>query len=51
MIRTEVSTYTEKEQREIEKKLKETGYQKTNDCMWTRIYRKGNLEIVISREW
>lgn len=51
MIRTEVKAYTENEQREIERKLRETGYTKTADCMWAKIYNKGNNEIVVSREF
>ena len=51
MIRTIINTYTEAEQKEVEKKLRETGYTKTSDCMWVKIYTKGNNEIVVSREW
>lgn len=50
-MRTELNANTEAEMREIEKKLKQTGYLKTSDCMWVKIYRKGNLEITISREF
>ena len=51
MITTQVNVYTQAEQREIETKLKQTGYKKTSDCMWVRIYTKGNNQVVISREW
>ena len=51
MTRTELNAYTAQEMREIESKLKNTGYKKTADCMWVKIYVKGNLEVVISREW
>jgi hypothetical protein len=51
MIRTEVNCYTEEEQRETERKLKETGYNKIADCMWAKIYHKGNNEIVVNREY
>jgi len=51
MIRTDVNAYSKEEQREIEAKLKMTGYKKTADCMWVKIYTKGNLEIVVCREW
>lgn len=51
MIRTEIKCYNKAEQREIENKLKSTGYIKTADCMWVKIYTKGNNEIVVSREW
>ncbi len=51
MIRTEVKTYNENEQRETIAKLANTGYTKTNDCMWAKIFTKGNLEVVVTREW
>ena len=51
MLRTEIKAYTENEMREIERKLKVTGYAKTNDCMWAKIYTKNNNEIVLTREY
>ena len=51
MIRTEIKANNENELREIERKMKETGYTKTNDCMWAKIYTKGNMEIVVTREF
>lgn len=51
MITTYVEANTKAEQREIEKKLRQTGYTKTSDCMWVKIYTKGNNEIVVNREW
>ena len=51
MIRTEIKAYTEKEMRDTERKLKETGYTKTNDCMWVKIYTKNNNEIVLTKEY
>lgn len=51
MIRTEIKAFTENEMREIERKLKVTGYTKTNDCMWAKIYTKNNNEIVLTREF
>jgi hypothetical protein len=51
MLRTEVKANNEKELREIERKLKETGYTKIADCMWAKIYAKGNNEIVVTREF
>lgn len=50
-MRTEVKAYTENEQREIERKLRETGYRKTADCMWAKVYNNGNLEVIVSREF
>lgn len=51
MIKTEIRTKTENEQKNIEKKLKETGYNKIADCMWVKIYIKNNNEIAIIREY
>lgn len=51
MIRTEIKAYTEKEMRDTERKLKETGYTKINDCMWSKIFIKNNNEIVLTREF
>lgn len=51
MIRTEIKAYTENEMRDTERKLKETGYAKTNDCMLAKIYTKNNNEIVLIREF
>lgn len=51
MTRTEIRTSTETAQRETERKLNETGYVKTSDCMWAKIYTKNNNEIIVIREW
>ena len=51
MTRTEIKINTENEMRYIERRLKETGYNKTNDCMWAKIYTKNNNEIVLTREY
>ena len=51
MIRTEIKAFTEKEMRYAERKLIETGYKKTNDCMWVKIYMKNNNEIILTREY
>lgn len=51
MIRTDIRTHSETEEREIMKKLKVTGYQKTHDCMWVMIFEKGDLEIVLIRAY
>jgi len=51
MIKTNIQCYTKKEQMETERKLKETGYQKIADCMWVKIYHKGNNEIIVNREY
>ena len=49
MLRTEIKAYTENEMREIERKLKVTGYAKTHDCMWAKSETKNNNEIVLTR--
>ena len=51
MTRTDITTTSYTEQRQVERKLKETGYTKTNGCMWVKIYTKGNNEVVVNREW
>ena len=51
MIRTDIKANSENEMKEIERKLKETGYTKTNDCMWGKIYTKGALDCVVTREY
>lgn len=51
MIKTNIKANTQEEQREIERKLKETGYTKIADCMWVKIYTKNNNEITVEREW
>ena len=51
MLRTEIKAYTENEMIYTERKLKETGYTKANDCMWAKIYKKNNNEIVLTREY
>lgn len=51
MMKTEIKIYSENEQREVEYKLKATGYSKVADCMWAKVYHKGNNEIIVSREY
>ncbi len=41
----------ENEMKFYEVGLKKLGYVKTNDCMWAKIYKKDNLEYVITREY
>ena len=42
---------SESEMRLFENGLKKFGFTKTSDCMWAKIYTKGNTEYVITREW
>lgn len=51
MIRTDIKAFTEEEMRTVERKLIETGYTKTNDCMWVKIYIKNNNKIILTREY
>lgn len=51
MITTKIEVNTENEMKGIEWKLRVTGYTKTNDCMWVKIYQKRNMEIVLTREY
>lgn len=51
MIKTEIKCYNENERNEVIKKLKNTGYSKISDCMWTVIFIKGNNEIIVNREY
>lgn len=41
----------ESEMKWMEKGLLSTGYIKVSDCMWSKIYRKGNMEYIINREY
>ena len=51
MTKTIIEVFSETEEKDHIKKLTETGYKKISDCMWTKIYKKNQNEIVISREW
>lgn len=51
MKKIELRTMNEIEMKFYEKGLKELGFTKTNDCMWVKIYKKENLEYIISREY
>lgn len=51
MIKTEIKVNNKEDMREVENKLRQTGYTKTADCMWVKIYTKGNNEIIVSREY
>ena len=41
----------ESEMKWMGKGLTSSGYVKTNDCMWAKIYRKDNMEYIIEREF
>ena len=51
MIKSNVKANTEVEMKEIETKLKQTGYTKTSDCMWSKIYEKNQNMIIVEREF
>ena len=42
---------SENEMKFFENGLKQLGYEKTNDCMWAKIYTKDNSEYVVKREY
>ena len=43
---------SEEEQNLIEWKLKITGWKKTSDCMWVKIYRlNDHMQVTLIREW
>ncbi len=46
-----LNAMNENEMRWMGKSLKEQGFTKTADCMWTKIYSKENTEYVLIREW
>ena len=49
MIKTEVNVNNQNEMNEVERKLRLTGYTLISNCFWTKIYRKNEMEIVITR--
>jgi len=51
MRKIELKATNESEMNFYEKGLKELGFTKTNDCMWVKIYKRDNLEYVITREY
>ena len=51
MIKTEINVKSEEERKNVERKLKETGYQKTSDAFWAKIYVKGSNEITVTRDF
>lgn len=51
MIKTEIKVYNEEQRNEVINKLKNTGYSKIADCMWTLIFTKGNNEIIVNKEY
>lgn len=46
-----IKMWDEKDMNENEKNLKEYGYKKTSDCMWVKIYKKGDKEVSLVREY
>lgn len=42
---------SKEEMRDMEYKLKLKGYSKTHDCMWIKIYEKGDNVYSLSREY
>ena len=46
-----IKMWNEKDMRENESNLKGYGYTKIADCMWVKIYKKGNNEVTLVREY
>ena len=46
-----IKMWNEKDMAENERNLKEYGYKKTSDCMWVKIYEKGNSQVILIREY
>lgn len=51
MTTIEIKIYNENEMRCWEKEFKQDHWNKVSDCMWAKIYTKGNLEYILSREY
>lgn len=45
-----LKTTTKEENWNIDRQLQEQGWERTSDCVWTRIYCKGNDRIVVTYE-
>ena len=46
-----IKMWNEKDMNENEKNLKGYGYKKVSDCMWVKIYKKGDSEVTLVREY
>ena len=46
-----IKMWNEKVMAENERNIKEYGYTKTSDCMWVKIYEKGNSQVTLIREY
>ena len=51
VIKHVINCYEEIDMKEEEENLKRYGYVKTSDCMWTKIYKKNNVTVVLNREY
>ena len=50
-MNTKIKIYTEEDMRYNLNQLKRYGYSKIADCMWIVIYKKGNSEVTLVREY
>ena len=51
VIKHVINCYEEIDMKEEEENLKRYDYVKTSDCMWTKIYKKNNVTVVLNREY
>lgn len=51
MIQTKLEMMNENQMRETKHKLNITGWKKTNDCMWVKVYRLREMEVILLREY
>ena len=50
-MKTTIKMWNEEDMRYNESQLKRYNYLKISDCMWIKIYKKGNNEITLAREY
>lgn len=46
-----INTINESDERFTERTLKKDGFKKVSDCMWVKIYVKGNTQYIINRQY
>lgn len=45
-----LKTTTKEESWNIDRQLRDQGWERISDCVWTRVYSKGNERIVVTFE-
>ena len=51
MSQVTINCYTEKDMNYNISQMKRYGYTKTSDCMWAKIFEKGESKVVLTREY